>query len=377
MENINLASGAAYFATAKVVQQAAIDAIRKGQTTYGPTEGLPELRQAIANRYLKLNNSVVSPDQIIVTAGVKQAIFNLFRSVLQEGDEVIAPVANWPGFHELIEEVKAKLVVLPTSPQDNYSIHAEVFTKLITPKTKVFILCNPGNPTGRIYTKTDMEAILAVLEQHPNVLVLSDEIYDLVTFAGRIPSLAEFPDLHRRYVVVNGFSKSFAMSGWRIGYLLVPEKYYSTCLKFQQTTIGGLSPFTQVAAAIALQNHQQVLEPMQQILTQNRTIMCSGLREIGNIIFNEPEATYYVFADLSAYLNKIDPESGEIIDTSIALSLFLKNKYAVEIFAGDYFGAPGFARISFALEPKQLQEALSRLKHGLHSLQEVANIDQL
>ncbi|QNF34566.1 aminotransferase class I/II-fold pyridoxal phosphate-dependent enzyme [Adhaeribacter swui] len=368
MDYINLASGAAYFPTAEIVQQAAIAAIQQGQTTYGPTEGLPELRQAIGDRYRALNQSVVAPEKIIVTAGVKQAIFNLFRTVLQPGDEVIAPVANWFGFHELIEEVRAKLIVLPTSPADNYTINPEVLEKLITPKTKAFILCNPGNPTGRIYNKADLAAILQVLEAHPNVLVLSDEIYDLVTFKNQVPSLVEFPDNYNRYVVVNGFSKSFAMSGWRIGYLIVPEQFYQACFKFQQNTIGGLSPFTQKAAAVALQNYHEVLAPMRKVLTQNREIMCSGLRQIGNISFNEPEGTYYVFADLSAYLNKKCPETGETIDTSIELSKFLKNKFGLEIFAGDYFGAPGFARISFAVEPNQLQEALKRLQQGLHSL---------
>ncbi|RDC62620.1 pyridoxal phosphate-dependent aminotransferase [Adhaeribacter pallidiroseus] len=368
METISLASGAAYFAPAEIVQQAAIRAIQQGQTTYGPTEGLLELRQAIAERYQVLNNAQVSPDHIIVTAGVKQAIFNLFRTVLQPDDEVIAPVANWFGFHELIEEVKAKLVTLPTAPQNNYSIAADKLAQLITPKTKVFILCNPGNPTGRIYSSADVAAMLAVLEKHPQVLVLSDEIYDLVTFAGRVPSLAEFPDLHNRYVVVNGFSKSFAMSGWRIGYLIIPPAYYDACYKFQQTTIGGLSPFTQTAAAVALQNYQQVLAPMHEVLTQHREFICAALRQIGNITFNEPEATYYVFADFSAFLHKKRPDSGKIINTSLALSQYLKNEFGVEILAGDYFGAPGFARISFAIPFDWLQEAMKRLKHGLQGL---------
>ncbi len=368
METISLASGAAYFAPAEIVQQAAIQAIQQGQTTYGPTEGLLELRQAIAERYQLLNKATVSPDNLIVTAGVKQAIFNLFRTVLQPGDEVIAPIANWFGFHELIQEVKAKLIVLPTSSQDNYSISADLLEKLITPKTKVFILCNPGNPTGRIYSKADVAAILAVLEKHPNILVLSDEIYDLVTFTGRVPSLVEFPDTHNRYVVVNGFSKSFAMSGWRIGYLVLPPPYYEACYKFQQTTIGGLSPFTQTAAAVALQNYQEVLAPMHQVLIQHRELMCAGLREIGQIKFNEPEATYYVFADLSAYLSKKCPNSGKTMDTSIELSDYLKNNYGVELLPGDYFGAPGYARISFAVALSPLREALKRLKNGLHRL---------
>ena len=368
MENINLASGAAYFAPAEIVQQAAIQAIRRGQTTYGPTEGLPELRQAIAERYRVINNAQVLPDRIIVTSGVRQAIFNLFRTVLQPGDEVVAPVANWFGFHDLIQEAQAKLIVLPTSPQDNYAIAADKLEQLITSKTKVFILCNPGNPTGRIYSKADVAAMLAVLDKHPDVLVLSDEIYDLVSFTGRVPSLAEFPDRHNRYVVVNGFSKSFAMSGWRIGYLLLSPPYYEACFKFQQTTIGGLSPFIQTAAAVALQNYQEVLAPMHQVLTQHREFMCTELRQIGNITFNEPEATYYVFADLSAYLNKKCPESEKVMTTSVELGYFLKNKFGVEILPGDYFGAPGFARLSFAIAFSQLQAALKRLKQGLHGL---------
>ncbi|QMU28497.1 pyridoxal phosphate-dependent aminotransferase [Adhaeribacter radiodurans] len=369
MELINMASGAAYFQTAEIVQQAAINAIKQGFTSYGPTEGLLVLREAIAQRYQEVNKVKISPDKILITTGVKQALFNLFRTVLKPGDEVIAPEANWFGFHELIGEVQAKLVILPTSPDDEYTIHPEVLAQAITSKTRLFILCNPGNPTSRIYSEADIENLLSVLNQHPQVIILSDEIYDFVAFTSRVPSLLEFNDEIDRFAVVNGFSKSFAMSGWRIGYLIVPERYYQTCYKFQENTISGVSPFIQIAAAVALQNYQSILEPMHIILVQNRNYICSKLQEIGNISFNEPQATYYVFADLSFYLQKKTTE-GKYLESSIALCQYLKAEYALELLAGDYFGAPGFARISFALEPKQLKEALERLQTGLHALHE-------
>ncbi|MDQ3291165.1 MAG: aminotransferase class I/II-fold pyridoxal phosphate-dependent enzyme, partial [Bacteroidota bacterium] len=178
MEKINMATGAAYFPTAEMVQRAAINAIQQGHTSYGPTEGLRVLREAIAQRYQKVNNVEISPDRILVTAGVKQALFNFFKNLLQPGDEVIVPVANWFGFHELLEEVQAKLVVLPTSPDDNYTLHPEILAQAISPKTRLFILCNPGNPTGRIYTEGEIKGLLSVLDKHPEVFVLSDEIYD-------------------------------------------------------------------------------------------------------------------------------------------------------------------------------------------------------
>ncbi|PSR52918.1 hypothetical protein AHMF7605_04940 [Adhaeribacter arboris] len=367
MKTISMASGAACFSTAEIVRRAAINAIQQGYTSYGPTEGLPVLREAIVQRYQNVNNVQVSPDRILITAGVKQALFNLFRAVLRPGDEVIAPVANWSGFYALISEVPAKLIMVPTLPVDNYTIHPTKLAAAITSKTCLFILCNPGNPRGRIYSEADIKRILSILKEHPEIIVLRDEIYDLVTFTGRVPSLLEFHDEHERFVIVNGFSKAFAMSGWRIGYLIVPEKYYQTCFKFQETTISGVSPFTQVAAAVALQNYQEVLEPMQKILTENRAFICSKLREMGNIRFNEPEATYYIFADLNAYLHKKTPD-GKWLDSSIALCQYLQEKYALELLAGDYFGAPGFARISFALEPAHLHEALERLHTGLRAL---------
>lgn len=367
MEIINLSSGAAYFQTPEIVRKAAMEAIEAGYTSYGPTEGLPVLRQAISDRYHKLNKITISPERILVTAGAKQALFNLFSTLLQPGDEVIVPVANWFGFHELLEQVQAKLVIVPTSPEDNYTIHPENVAAVITDKTRLFILCNPGNPTGRIYSETDIAALLAVLNNYPGILVLSDEIYDLVTYGDRVPSLLEFPDEYNRFIVVNGFSKSFAMSGWRVGYLVVPEKYFAACYKFQENTISGVSPFSQVAAAVALQNQAQVLNPMNAILKNNRDWICSNVSEIKNISFHTPQATYYIFPDIRAYLGKTT-ESGLSIHTAIDFSNYLKEQYQLQIWAGDYFGAPGFARISFAVESAQLQEAFNRFRTALWAL---------
>ena len=367
MQTINLSSGAAYFQTPEKVRQAAIQAIEAGATTYGPTDGIPVLREAIAGRYQRINKVTVSPDRVLVTAGVKQALFNIFSTVLQPGDEVVVPVANWFGFHELLEQVQAKLIIVPTSPGDNYSIHPENIASVITSRTRLFIFCNPGNPTGRIYTKEDIRSILEVFDKHPEVLILSDEIYDLVTYGLQVPSLLEFPDEHNRFIVVNGFSKSFAMSGWRVGFLLVPEKYYKACFHFQQTTISGVSPFSQAAAAAALQNLEEVITPMNQILKSNRDWFYSKFRELPAVNLHEPQGTYYIFPDFRSYLGKRNHQ-GQLINTTIDLSRYLKAFYQLEIWAGDYFGAPGFARISFAVEYNQLQEAFNRIKESFAAL---------
>jgi aspartate aminotransferase len=367
METITLASGAAYFNTPEPIRRAAALALEAGQTSYGPTEGTAEMRQAVADRYQRLNGTTVSPDRVLITAGVKQALYSIFLHLLQPGDEVIIQTPNWFGFHELLLQAKVNLIFLPTNPATEYTLLPDVLEAAITPRTKMVILSNPCNPTGRIYSKAEISSLLAVIHQHPKVWVLSDEIYDLVTYGTRVPSLLEFPDVHQRYIVVNGFAKSFAMSGWRVGYLLAPNEVYQACSKFQATAIGGVSPFVQAGAAAALQQAENLLASMNQVLAQNCTFMAEQLQVISQIPFYMPQAAYYIFADLSYYINRLT-QAGQGSGTDTGLADYLRQKAGIEIYPGTYFGGPGFARLSFALEPNQLQTALHRLQKALHAL---------
>ncbi len=367
MEMISLASGAAYFDTPVPIRRAATAAMEAGQTSYGPTEGTAELRQAVVQRYAQLNKAAIASEQVLITAGVKQALYSIFLHLLKPGDEVIVPIPNWFGFHELLLQAKTNLVFLPASPASDYTLTPSDLAAAITPRTKMVILSNPCNPTGRIYTAAEIAALLAVINQHPDIWVLSDEIYDLVTYGKRVPSLTEFPDVHQRYIIVNGFAKSFAMSGWRVGYLIAPPELYQACTKFQATAIGGVSPFIQAGATVALQQAETILAPMNQTLAQNRTFMAEQLQAISNIPFFMPQAAYYIFADLSYYINKLTP-AGQGSGTDTLLADYLRQKADLEIYPGTYFGAPGFARLSFALQPTHLQTALNRLQESLHDL---------
>lgn len=368
MEKINLASGAAYFITPQPIREAAIAALEAGQTSYGPNEGTLALRQAIAGRYERLNQALVSPDRILVTAGVKEAIYIICIHLLQPNDEVIVPIPNWFGFQELLVQAKANMVFLPTAADSDYTLTPEALAAAITPRTKMVILCNPCNPTGRIYTRAELAALLAVLDHYPAIWVLSDEIYDLVTYGERIPSLTEFPDTYQRYLTVNGYSKSFAMSGWRIGYLIAPPEVYQACSKFQATTIGGVSPFIQAGAAVATAQAEAILAPMNRILAENRTFICDQLAAMSTIPFFMPQAAYYVFANLSHYVNILS-KSGKGNGTDTALCDYLQQSAGIELYPGEYFGAPGFARICFAVQRAQLQQSVPRLQEALQALQ--------
>ena len=360
MEQISFASGATYFNTPAAASEAAIQAIRQNQTFYGPTAGTPALRKAIANRYQQYNSISISPENILITPGTKQALFNVAHTLLKPGDEVIIPAPNWFGLHEVLEQVGAKLVILPTSMKDNYAIPPEVLRRYISPRTRLFLYSNPNNPTGRIYSKSEISSWLEVIASFPDVYVLADEIYDLVVYNNKVPSLLEFPDENQKHVVVNGFSKAFAMSGWRIGYLFTPATLIPKCLHFQQATISGVSVFVQAAAQEVIRHAPYIIPDFQQILRQNKDKMGQVFTRL-NLAFYNPQAAYYFFPNLTAFLN------GEI-DTTKKLGNFLNENYALEIMPGEYFGAPGYARFSFALKPEKLEQGLTRLQKAFQTL---------
>jgi len=360
MEKISLASGASYFLTPEPGSLAAVKAIQEHKTYYGLTEGTIALREAIAQRYRQVNKAVVSPDQILITPGTKQALFNVLSNILKPGDEVIVPMPNWFGLHQVLQTLQAQIILWPINPDNNYQLLPADLEKLITSKTRLLLISNPCNPTGRVYPEQEIQALLDVLEQHPHIYLLSDEIYDLVTYGKTIPSLAQFPDQHQRYLVVNGFSKAFAMSGWRIGYLITPPTLYAPCVAFQQTTFSGVSEFVQAAAQAVMADRNNVLPPMLAILSQQRAQILKFLEHHQIPVFR-PEAAYYVFPDLSMFLS-------EAIPTTIALNEYLQENYALEILPGDYFGAPGYARLSFALPADKLNTALERLVGAFEQL---------
>ncbi|MGV3504169.1 MAG: pyridoxal phosphate-dependent aminotransferase [Adhaeribacter sp.] len=364
MENISLASGATYFHTPEPARQAAIAALDQHKTFYTAAAGTPGLRQAIARRYLDHNQVSLDAANILITPGTKQALYTVLQAILRPGDEVLVPVPNWGGLHQVLELLGAKLVALPTALADNYALQPEKLQQLLSHKTRLFLFSNPCNPTCRRYSREELEALLAITSQYPELYIMSDEVYDLVTFGEKVPSLLELPDPNQRHIVVNGFSKSFAMTGWRIGYAVLPPSLLPSCVHFQQVMYAGVSEFVQEAAQAIMENYAALLPLFMEKLRENKDLASKFLVARG-ILFYPPEAGYYVFPDLAPYLS-------EELPTTLDLAAWLEQHYHLEILAGDLFGAPGFARLSFGIEKTQLQEALQRLGQALDELQRLA-----
>ncbi|WP_187262476.1 pyridoxal phosphate-dependent aminotransferase [Pontibacter beigongshangensis] len=366
MKEINLASGASYFRSPAPAITVATKELEAGATGHGSAEGLPELREAIAQRY-KNDGVELTPEQVLITPGCKQALFYLFSTLLQDDDELLVPTPAWFGFQQLMDYSKGKLVQLPTTAASNYTLDPADLREALNERSRILLLTNPGNPTGRMYTRQELEDILSVTNDFPNLYVVSDEIYDFVTYDGAFSSILSCQGATEKVVVTNGFSKSFAMTDWRIGYLVGSPELVRKCTGFQAATIAGVSKFMQKGAAAALQERDQVLPPMLEVLQQNRSLTEAALSQIPHLLFFLPQGAYYFFPDISYYLPCTTP-TGAILSSSAGLCQYLKEAYALELLPGDPFGAPGHVRMSFAIETEQLTEALSRLKKALHEL---------
>jgi aspartate aminotransferase len=367
MTELNLASGASYFRSPEAAINAATTALHAGQTYYGPSEGTAELRNAIATRYQ--NNGIpVKPAQVLVTPGTKQALFNLFSVLLRDGDEVVVPIPAWFGFNELLKYSKGKLVTVQTTLENNYTIDTENLRNALTDKSRILLLTNPANPTGRIYSKPELEAILDLLHDYPNLYLISDEIYDLDTYGEPIASVLACKGPQERILVVNGFSKNFAMSGWRIGFMVGPEAIIKQSIDFQGSTFSGVSMFIQEAALATLEHQDKALEPMLDVLQENRLIMQQGLEAIPHVMFYVPDGAYYFFPYLGHYIGTTTP-AGETIISTEALCSYLQHQHNLIVVNGDKFGSLGHVRMSFAVERPVLEQAMVRLRTALLQLQ--------
>ncbi|HSI90244.1 MAG TPA: aminotransferase class I/II-fold pyridoxal phosphate-dependent enzyme [Adhaeribacter sp.] len=361
MKYLNLSSGASYFPSPDFAVDRTIKALQKGETFYGETEGLPALRTAISEYYLTEYLANIPEENILITAGTKQALHNLFSVLLQPGDEVILPRPSWFGFPELLQQAGARVVYLDTVLEENFDLVPKKLEELISPKTRLFIFSNPNNPTGRIYSKPEISALLQCLDKYPQVRVLSDEIYDQVIYEpASVNSLLQFPDPHQNHMVVSGFSKSFAMSGWRIGFIVAPTRIYKISQQFQQATISGVNPFVQEGAVAMLANREQFLPGMLDVLSENRAYILNWLKEHPDIRFFPPQGTYYVFAELTNLLKKAFFKRRHIATTTEFCD-FLKEKFNLELVPGERFDCPGFVRITFAVTKADLEKALERL----------------
>lgn len=361
MEYLNLASGASHFASPEVALSRTLEALKHHETRYGETEGLPALREALVQRYAEDFSVSVPKENILITSGTKQALFNLLSVLLQPGDEVILPQPSWFAFPEMFELLHLNPVYLETYAEENYDLKPEKLEALITGKTRLFIISNPNNPTGRVYSEAEISVLLKILEKYPQVKILSDEIYDQVVFDEvKTPCILQFPEVKEKAMLVNGFSKNFAMSGWRVGYLIAPPDIFKKCLHFQHTTISGVNPFIQEGCVATLENRKEFMQKSMAELTENRQIIMDWLNKQEKVSAYPPEGGYYVFADFRMLLQSENCRRKNL-KTSTEFFQHLKEYYMLEFQPGDRFERPGFARITFAVPKEKLLEALSRL----------------
>jgi aspartate aminotransferase len=363
---INLSIGEPDFDTPQFVKDAAIKAINENYTHYTPVPGFLELRQAISRKFKRDNNLNYTPDQIVVSTGAKQSIANTVLSLINDGDEVIVPVPYWVSYIELIKLADGIPVTISTNIDTNFKITAEQLEKTITPKTRMMIFSSPCNPSGSVYSKEELEQIANVIAKNPNVLVISDEIYEHINFEGQHCSLASFPNVYEQVITVNGVSKGFAMTGWRIGYIGAPIWISKACEKMQGQFTSGTSSISQMAALAAVDADKSVVQPMCEEFKRRREIVYKLLSAIPNLKCNMPTGAFYFFPDISAYFGK--SFNGNKINNSADLCMFLLNEVHVAAVSGDAFGDDNCFRISYACSEKDIIEAVSRIKKGLELL---------
>lgn len=358
---ISLASGYGSFPPPPAAVEAACHLLQAGTLPLSDAAGLLPLRQALAAAGQQAGTAAPQPDNVVVTAGAKAALFALLRAVLRPGDEVLLPTPNWFGFGELVARAGGTLRSLPLRPEDNFALSPAVLRAALTPQTRVVLFSNPNNPTGRVYSRAEVAAWLAVTREFPDLFVLSDEIYDRINFgAEAVPSLLSFPDPQGRHLVVNGFSKSLALIGWAVGYLVAPPEQARAAAAWQHATVGAVPAPAQHAALAATEQAPQIAAGLLTQLQDTRQLMLQKLAALPQVPPLQPEATYYAFPDLRAYLQPTLPPAAGSAELVARLQAA-----GVTVVDGATCGAPGFVRLSYALPEPELREALRRLRAGL------------
>jgi len=367
---ITLSIGEPDFDTPMVVKEAAIQAIHNNFTHYPPVQGIPELRKAIAEKLLRDNNLHYKPSQIIVSNGAKQSIMNAFFSLINDGEEVIIPAPYWVSYPEMVKLAGGKPVVISTSVDQDFKISANQLEKAITPLTKAFIFSSPCNPSGSVYTKEELRALAAVFEKHPQVYIISDEIYEYIRFGGPHESIAQFAEIFERVIVINGLSKGYAMTGWRVGYMAANLWIADACNTIQGQYTSGSCTISQAAALEAV-NADPVTSPelndMVRQFKQRRSLLFENLSQIEGIIPNMPDGAFYMFPDVSFFFGKSNGKYD--IRNSRDLCLYLLSEAHVALVSGDAFGCDCCIRFSYATSPSLINEATNRIKQALSKLQ--------
>ncbi len=364
---ISLSLGETDFYTPEFVKDAAKEAIDKNFSYYTPVAGYADLRKAIAAKLKRENNLDYTFDQIVVSTGAKQSLANALLCLLNPGDEVIIPTPYWVSYSELVKLAEGTSVFINTSIDTDFKITPSELEAAITPQTKLFMFSSPNNPTGTVYTREELAALVAVFEKHPNIYIVSDEIYEHINFIGTHTSIAEFESVKDRVIVINGLSKAYAMTGWRLGFSASSKEIADACDKLQSQVTSATCSITQRAGVAAYSGGLETVQEMRKVFEKRRALVYELLSGIEGLKVNLPAGAFYFFPDVHSYFGKKTP-SGEIIGNADDLALYLLHEGHVAVVAGSSFGDPKSIRISYATSEDKLREAITRLKKAFAAL---------
>ena len=363
---VNMSVGEPDFPTPAHIKAAAVKAIDENWTRYSPVPGYPDLKQAISKKLKTENGLDYAPSQILVSNGAKQSVCNTIMAIVNAGDEVIIPAPYWVSYPQMVLLAEGTPVFVEAKIEQDFKITPEQLEAAITPKTRAIILCSPCNPTGSVYSKEELAGLKDVLLKHERVIVIADEIYEHINYVGRHASIGEFQELKDRVVIINGVSKAYAMTGWRIGFIAAPEWIVKGCNKLQGQYTSGPCSISQKAAVAAYNGDQQCVEDMRQAFERRKNLIVKLTKEVPGLEVNNPEGAFYLFPKCSSFFGKTDGE--RVIKNSTDFAMYLLEVGHVATVGGDAFGAPECFRMSYATSDENICEALRRIKEALAKL---------
>ncbi len=363
---INLSVGEPDFFTPDHIKAAAKQAVDDNFSFYSPVPGYLSLRQAVCEKLRRENGLEYAPDQIVIGNGAKHELCNVIMALINPGDEVIIPTPAWVSYVQMVNLAGGKSVLLPSSMDKNFKVTAAELEAAITPATRLIVICSPSNPSGAIYTRDELQAIAEMLARHPEVMVIADEIYEHINYVGRHESLAQFTDIKEQVVIINGVSKAYAMTGYRIGYIAAPAWVAKAVTKMQGQYTSGVSSIAQKAAEAAYNGPQECVEEMRVAFQRRRDLIVGLLQEIPGIELNMPDGAFYAFPKIDSYYGKRCGDT--VINDDNDLALYLLNEAHVATVAGTAFCCPGYIRLSYATSDENLREAAKRIAAALAKL---------
>ena len=364
---INLSVGEPDFETPAHIKDAAKRAIDENYTFYTPVPGYMSLRKAVSEKLSRENGVSYAPEQIVVSNGAKQALCNVILATINPADEVIIPMPAWVSYVEMVKLAGGTTVEVQADITQDFKITPAQLEAAITPATRMILLCSPSNPTGSIYSREELQGLVDVLAKHPQILVLADEIYEHINFTGSFTSLASFPEIADRTIIINGVSKAYAMTGWRIGYCAAPQWLAKAVTKLQGQYSSNASSIAQKAAEAAYTGSQQCVAEMNKAFERRRNLVVELASQIPGLKVNCPQGAFYLFPEVSAYIGKTTPE-GNTIGSSADLAMYLLEKGHVATVDGGAFGMEGYIRLSYATSDENLREAMRRIAETLATL---------